>query len=112
MIGALAVNALSHVIRGKSDEPEALNELKMDNMTHAQVKLVENDVSPPTQKKTGICTDRNANNIVNTIKSPMGRQDQTDKQTQTVKIQNMKKSIRELKYKHRTSTYIRIWPNF
>lgn len=78
------------VINAQSDEPNKLDEPKLDNETHESREWVEtNIVSSLMRSETSISLQNQiADNVINTIQLQICCKNQSDKQTQTEKIQN------------------------
>lgn len=80
VIVALETNALPHIIDAQSDEPDTLQEPKLDNTTLTKGEWVEIiNVSPISPQ------NRNAKNGVNTIQLAIGCQYQWYRQKQNMK---------------------------
>lgn len=58
MIGATATNALLHIIHAQSNDPDKLDEPKLDSKTHKNGEQVKtNNVRPSTPRETHISAE-------------------------------------------------------
>lgn len=96
---AIPASLLPHIFQAPGDEPKTLDEHSRDNTSHGNKEWVERNNARSSMRReiTMSSQNRNADNIVNAVQPPMGCQDQIDKQTQSVKLQNMEKATGETK---------------
>lgn len=113
MIVALEFTTLPHVRHAWSNEPDTVDEPRVDSTTHGNEEWVEKNIGIPWTRMENPITSHNqsADGVVNTIQLSMGCQDQSNKQTHQWKFRKWKKTISKPMYKYQTITKC-IRPNF